>query len=127
MGCCFSFPPVEKLISHFTKIVNFFIPHPHWRKTRFLDKMGLGIRDEHNTPKQHITKYDREIAKRTSPTPVISVCRQSSSLLMSHQLSTLMTNGGWGVLLLIAHVTNQVDCSSAMKQNSLPPLYASTA
>ena len=39
----------------------------------------------------------------------------------------LMTNGGLGVLLLIAHLTNQVDCSSAVKRDWLPSLYASTA
>ena len=34
---------------------------------------------------------------------------------------------GWGVLLFIAHLTNQDDCSSAVKLNWLQLLYASIA
>ena len=35
--------------------------------------------------------------------------------LISLNSQLQMTKGGWGVLLLIADLTNQVDCSSAVK------------
>ena len=57
----------------------------------------------------------------------VGVLVSCSSLLISLNCQLMMTKGaGWGVLLIV-HLTNQIDCSSAVKRNWLPSLYANTA